>query len=131
MNQDIHETKFQVLDSLLELQTTQINSNAETRSAALRRKRELDGDDIEHDSDELGPVAKRQKPSSGYSAPLEERHSAMLPHRDAVIQGQGSKRYRYSTMHMKSGSPTQIQSQNMASIQVRPNLYLDPAQPCI
>ena len=30
---------------------------------------------------------------------------------------------------MKIGSPSQKQSQNLASIQVRPNLYLDTAQP--
>ena len=30
----------------------------------------------------------------------------------------------------KIGSPSQIQSQKMVSIQVRPSLYLDTAQPC-
>ena len=37
----------QVLDALLELQTTLVNANAETRSAVLRRKRELGGGDTE------------------------------------------------------------------------------------
>ena len=38
------------------------------------------------DDSEVVPVAKRLR-SSEYAGPLEERHSAMLPHRDAVIQG--------------------------------------------
>ena len=77
----------EVLDALLELQTTLVNANAETRSAVIRRRRELDcNDDADDLDEELGHVAKRQR-SSEYAGPLEERHSAMLPHRDAVIQG--------------------------------------------
>ena len=48
------------------------------------------------DDSEVVPVAKRLR-SSEYAGPLEERHSAMLPHRDAVIQ-RWNDRTRLATM---------------------------------
>jgi len=96
----------EVLDSLLELQTTLMNANAETKSAVLRRKRELGdgggGAEGDLEEDELCPVAKRQR-SSAYAGPLQERHSAMLPHRDAVIQ-RWNERTRLATMGKQSSN---------------------------
>ena len=54
-----------MLDSLLELQTTLMNANAETKSAVLRRKRELgDGGGAEGESSDGTTV------ESGYSDTL-------------------------------------------------------------
>jgi protein AATF/BFR2 len=73
------ESVYDMLDGLLDLQTTLVNGNAEVKEAVVAGSKRLSNDD------DIEPVAKKQKVSA-YAAPLADRHQALLPYRDAVVQ---------------------------------------------